>query len=108
MKEVPYVFSPAANGIFASGSKPKDSYPWATTNHTYCACIAEKLQDTKIPPEVDAVFEVVINGLNMDCVKEAMNRGIHASSETKGLRIITSANYGGTLGNHKINLADVL
>jgi formylmethanofuran--tetrahydromethanopterin N-formyltransferase len=108
IRKVKYVFTPAVGGTFASGSKPKKTYPWATTNHYYCACIAEKVKDTKIPLGVEAVFEVVINGLNMNNVKGAMREAIQTALQIKGLRKITAANYGGNLGPYKIYLADLL
>jgi len=108
IRKVKYVFTPAVNGVFASGSKPKESYPWATTNHYYCACIADKVKDTKIPLGVEAGFEVVVNGLNIDVVKDAMKAAIQSALQTKGLKKITAANYAGTLGPYKIYLADLL
>jgi formylmethanofuran--tetrahydromethanopterin N-formyltransferase len=108
IKDVPYVFTPAVNGIFASGSKPEKSYPWGTTNHRFCACIKEKVKDTLVPEGVKCVFEVVVNGLTLDHVKQAMKAGIKAAIKVEGVKGISAANYGGNLGPHKIYLQELL
>jgi len=107
IKHIPNVFSPAVNGIFASGSTPIDTYPWATTNYRYCACIADKVEDTQIPPGVSCVLEIVVNGLTMESVKEAMRAGIEAATKVSGVKMITAANYGGNLGPYKIHLHEL-
>ena len=108
IKGVPYVFMPAVNGIFASGSKPKESYPWGTTNHRFCSCIKEKIEDTAVPNGVKSVFEVVINGLTLDSIKEAMRIGIEAALRVEGVKRVSAGNYGGNLGPYKIFLQEIL
>lgn len=107
VKSVPYTWTPAVNGIFASGSRPIDKYPWGVTNYYYCACIADKVKETKIPPGVSCVLEIVVNGLTLDSVKEAMRLGIEAATRIPGIKKITSANYGGKLGPYKIYLSEL-
>ena len=108
IKSVPYVFTPAVNGIFASGSKPKSLYPWGVTNEEFCACIKDKVKDTKIPEDVKCVFEVVVNGLTLEYVKEAMKEGIKAAMKVPGVKRISAGNYGGELGPYKIYLQELL
>lgn len=109
---VPYVFvigangGPAASGTKVGGKLYKEAV--ATTNHLYCPCIADKVADTRIPKGVNCVYEVCINGLTADAVKDAMRTGINASVNIQGVRKITSANYGGTLGKTQIYLRDIL
>ncbi len=107
IKDVPYVFSPAVNGIFASGSKPKETYPWGTTNDKFCACIKDKVEMTEITDDIKCVFEVVINGLTLNHVKQAMKQGIEAASKIEGIKRISAGNYGGNLGEYKIHLHEL-
>jgi formylmethanofuran--tetrahydromethanopterin N-formyltransferase len=105
---VPKVWLPAVAGVFASGSKPMDEYPWATTNHRFCSVIRDKVSDTLVPEGVGSVFEVVVNGLTTDSVMEAMKIGIRRAATVDGVVKITAANYGGNLGPYKFHLREVL
>lgn len=107
IKSVPHVFTPAVNGIFASGSKPKSSYPWGTTNEKFCTCIKDRVKNTMIPDGVESAFEVVINGLTLEDVKRAMKVAIEAAVKIPGVMRITAGNYEGKLGPHKINLREL-
>jgi len=49
------------------------------------------------------VLEIVIDGLDEAVVREAMRRGLHAAAKP-GIRRITAGNYGGDLGQFKIDL----
>ena len=96
---------PFPGGIVRSGSKVGSlKYPKfiATTNHLLCPTLREKVKDTLIPPGVRSVFEIVINGLNVDAVKLATGHAILAAASVDGVVKITSANYGGRLGPYKI------
>jgi formylmethanofuran--tetrahydromethanopterin N-formyltransferase len=53
------------------------------------------------------VLEIVIDGLDVASVEEAMRRGLHAAAQA-GARYITAGNYGGTLGQYRIKLHDLL
>ena len=58
--------------------------------------------------DVNGVFEVVINGVSEDAVKEAMKAGITAAVNVPGVVKITAGNFGGTLGKYQLKLKDVL
>jgi len=105
---LPKVWLPAVRGIFASGSKPENKYPWATTNHRFCSVIRDKVPDTLLPEGVGGVFEVVVNGLTFDLVMEAMRVGIRRATTVDGVVKITAGNYGGSLGPYKFYLREVL
>jgi len=107
IKEIPYVWTPAVNGVFASGSWPIDSYPWAITNYRYSPVIADKVKDTKVLPGVSTVLEVVVNGLRIEYVKKAMKVGIESATRIEGVVKITAGNYGGKLGPYKIQLLEL-
>jgi hypothetical protein len=53
------------------------------------------------------VFEIVIDGLDLAGVEEAMRRGIHAAAEHGALEV-SAGNYGGNLGKYHIHLHRLL
>jgi len=110
IREVDYVFMPCAGGVAASGTKVggktyKDAV--ATTNDPYCACIADRVKDTRIPKGVSCTYEIFVNGLSLESVKKAMRLGIKAATTVGGVKLITACNYGGKLGKTLISLHEV-
>jgi len=102
--------TPFPGGIVASGSKTganKYKFMKATTNHRYAPSLKDKVTDTLIPEDVNAIYELVINGINEDVIKEAMKAGIEAAVRVPGVKKITAGNYGGSLGKYRINLHDL-
>ncbi|NYT05867.1 MAG: formylmethanofuran--tetrahydromethanopterin N-formyltransferase [Methanomicrobiales archaeon] len=98
-------------GIVASGSKvgsKKYKFMPASTNEQYCPTLREKVAETKIPAGIAAVYEIVIDGIDEDAVKEAMAAGIAAAVKVPGVKYISAGNFGGNLGPFKIDLADIL
>ena len=96
--------------ICSAGSKPETKFPWIgpTTNHPYCPSLKTQLgKDSKVPEGVNYIPEIVINGVSLDAVKEAMRAGITAASEVDGLLRISAGNYGGKLGAYKIYLKEL-
>jgi len=101
---------PFPGGICRSGSKVgslKYKLP-ASTNHPLCPKLREKTPDTLVPKDVNTVYEIVINGLNLDYVKKAMADGIKAAVKVQGVIKISAGNYGGKIGPMKIHLHEVL
>lgn len=104
------IILPFPGGICRSGSKVgslKYKLP-ASTNHLYCPTLRDVVQESKVPPEVSCVYEIVINGLNLKSVKNAMAEGIKAAISIPDVLRISSANYGGKLGPHKAVLKEIL
>ncbi|MEA1945404.1 MAG: formylmethanofuran--tetrahydromethanopterin N-formyltransferase [Euryarchaeota archaeon] len=102
--------TPFPGGIVASGSKPgADTYTFmqATTNQRFAPTLKNKVEDTSIPPDVNAVYELVINGVDLDAVTAATKVGIEAAVKIPGVKKITAGNYGGSLGAFKVNLSDL-
>lgn len=98
-------------GIVSSGSKVgsnKYKFIPASTNEKYCPTLREKVPDTKIPPGVNAAFEIVIDGLDEKVVAEAMAKGIRAAVLVPGVKFISAGNFGGNLGPYKIELHKIL
>jgi formylmethanofuran--tetrahydromethanopterin N-formyltransferase len=111
IREVPYVFDPCAGGVAASGTKVggrnyKNAV--ATTNDAFCPSIKERVGESKIPPGVNCVYEVFVNGLNLTSVERAMKVGIEAATTVAGIKKISAGNYGGKLGKILIPLKKVL
>jgi len=96
--------------ICSAGSKPETNFPWIgpTTNQLYCPSLRLKLgKESKVPEDVNYIPEIVINGVTMRAVKDAMRRGIEASSQIKDVVRISAGNYDGKLGEHKIYLREL-
>lgn len=96
--------------ICAAGSKPETKYPeiGPTTNHQYCPSLRGKIPDSKVPVNVNSIPEIVINGVSLGAVKEAMKVAIRAVKDMEGVVKISAGNYGGKLGKHKIYLRELL
>ncbi|MFQ5758885.1 MAG: formylmethanofuran--tetrahydromethanopterin N-formyltransferase, partial [Candidatus Bathyarchaeia archaeon] len=95
--------------ICSAGSKPETKFPWIgpTTNHPYCPSLKKKLgKGSKVPEGVKYIPEIVINGVSLDAVKEAIKAGIDAAREVGGVPRISAGNYGGKLGEYKIYLRE--
>lgn len=109
-KNVRGVIMPFPGGLCRAGSKVGSvNYKLpASTSHQYCPTIKTLVSDSKVPSEVNSVYEIVINGLNQRVVKEAMSEGIKAAIQVPGVLKITAGNYGGKLGPYKANLKEVL
>jgi len=105
--EVPYVTGRiAASGTKVGGNLYKDAV--ATTNDPYCACISNKVRNSKIPDGVHCVYEIIINGLTLECAKKAMKAGMEKAISVRGVKKITAGNYGGKLGKDFIHLYDLV
>jgi len=109
-KNVRGVIMPFPGGLCRAGSKVGSvNYKLpASTSHQYCPSIKTLVSDTKVPEDVNSVYEIVINGLNQRVVKEAMAEGIKAAIKVPGVLKITAGNYGGKLGPYKGILKEVL
>ncbi|MFZ2070677.1 MAG: formylmethanofuran--tetrahydromethanopterin N-formyltransferase [Halobacteriota archaeon] len=111
IREVEGTITPFTGGVVASGSKPgsqKYKFMHATINEKYCPTLKDKVEGSALPAEVNGVFEIVINGVSEEAVKEAMKIGIKAAVKVPGVVKITAGNFGGTLGKYQLRLGEVL
>ncbi len=109
--DVEKTFTPFPGGIVSSGSKVgslRYDFLHATTNHEYCPTIRDEVEDSKLPENVETVYEIVINGLDLESVKEAMSEGIKAAVEVPGIVKISAGNYDGELGEYLISLDELV
>jgi formylmethanofuran--tetrahydromethanopterin N-formyltransferase len=100
---------PFPGGIVRSGSKvgalTSKSMP-ASTNHQLAPTLRGQVQDTLVPQGVNAVFEIVIDGVSEEAVREAMRRGLHAAAMA-GATHVSAANFGGKLGEFHFPLSEL-
>ncbi len=108
--EAPDVIMPFPGGVCRAGSKAGSlKYKMkASTNHPYCPTLKTLVPDSVVPDGVKCVYEIVINGLTLDAVKNAMKQGVTAAASTPGVVKISAGNYGGKLGPYKAFLKEVL
>jgi len=104
------IILPFPGGICRSGSKSGSiKYKLkASTFHDFCPKLKKIVPDSKVPDNVNSIYEIVINGLNSDFVKSAMAEGIKATVKVPGVMKISAGNYGGKLGPFRAYLKEVL
>jgi formylmethanofuran--tetrahydromethanopterin N-formyltransferase len=105
MRAVRGVIMPFPGGIARSGSKVGSRYSSlvASTNEVLCPTLRAQVPDSDVPAAVGSVFEIVIDGLTLEAVTEAMARGLEAAAGA-GASHVTAGNYGGSLGPYHIEL----
>lgn len=108
MRKIPKIIMPFPGGVVRSGSKVGSKYKKlkASTNDAYCPTLRGQVE-TALPDGVNAVYEIVIDGLDQESVEQAMNVGIRAACRP-GVLKITAGNYGGNLGPVHLRLHKVL
>jgi len=104
------IILPFPGGVCRSGSKAGSlKYKLkASTFHQFCPRLKKLLPDSNVPDNVNAVYEIVIDGLNLDAIKRAMAEGVKAAVKVPGVIRISAGNYGGKLGPIKADLKEVL
>jgi formylmethanofuran--tetrahydromethanopterin N-formyltransferase len=108
MRGVSGVIMPFPGGIVRSGSKVGSKYKGliASTNDAYCPTL-RPLTTSALPEGVNAVLEVVLDGLNAEAISGAMRAGILAACRS-GVRAISAGNYGGKLGPYHFHLRSIM
>ncbi|MFO1021148.1 MAG: formylmethanofuran--tetrahydromethanopterin N-formyltransferase [Planctomycetales bacterium] len=107
VSKIPGVIMPFPGGIAASGSKAGSRYSFsiASTYEKFCPTLREKMGDgCGLPPGVNSVMEIIMNGRNLRTIFEATQAAINAAKETPGLIRISAGNYNGRLGKSFIYL----
>jgi formylmethanofuran--tetrahydromethanopterin N-formyltransferase len=108
IQAVPGVILPFPGGIVRSGSKVGSRYKKlrASTNDEYCPTLRGQSR-SRLPENVHAVYEIVIDGLDVGAVESAMRAGIRAACGP-GIAQISAGNYGGKLGQYPLSLHKIL
>jgi len=104
------VILPFPGGICRSGSKVGSlKYKLgASTHHLFCPKLKKIVSGSKVPNNVNAVYEIVINGLNTEAVRNAMAEGMKIATKVPGVMKISAGNFGGKLGPFRVYLKDLL
>ena len=104
IRAVPGVILPFPGGVVRSGSKIGSKYKGlkASTNDAYCPTLRGAVTSA-LPDNVNAVYELVFDGLDLATVEKATRVGVEAACRP-GIVKITAGNYGGKLGPHHIHL----
>ena len=107
IKEIPYV-----TGRMASSGSKVGGHTYtkavATTNDAFCPTISDKVKHSEVGSDVNCVYEIIVNGLDLERVKAAMRVGIEKARGVRGVRRITAGNYGGKLGSGRIDLRELV
>jgi formylmethanofuran--tetrahydromethanopterin N-formyltransferase len=108
VRSVPGVILPFPGGIVRSGSKVGSRYKKlrASTNDAYCPSL-RGLVKTSLPEGANAVYELVLDGVDLAAVEEATRVGVRAACRP-GVLGITAGNYGGKLGPHHFHLRRIM
>jgi formylmethanofuran--tetrahydromethanopterin N-formyltransferase len=96
--------------VCSAGSKTETKFPLIgpTTNHPYCPSLKKRLgKASRLPEDVRFIPEIVINGVSLQAVKEAMKAGIRAVLDIDGVVKVSAGNYDGKLGEYKIYLREL-
>src|SRR5213079_2961405 len=88
IRSVPGVILPFPGGIVRSGSKVGSKYKGlkASTNEAYCPTLRGLVKSTLLEG-VNGVYEIVLDGLDLDSVEKAMRVGIRAACRPGVVRI---------------------
>lgn len=105
MRELTDIILPFPNGVVRSGSKVGSKYKKliASTNDAYCPTLRGVVENSELDDGINSVLEIVIDGLTLEAVEQAMRVGAIAAAKP-GIKKISAGNYGGGLGQYHIHL----
>jgi formylmethanofuran--tetrahydromethanopterin N-formyltransferase len=108
INKVPGVITPFPGGVVRSGSKVGSRYKKlkASTNDAFCPTLRGLVKGTQ-SQGVNAVYEIVIDGVDEASVAEATRVGIEAACRPGVVRI-SAGNYGGKLGPFHFHLLRIV
>lgn len=108
LRQLAGIILPFPGGIVRSGSKVGSRYKKlkASTNDAYCPTL-RGLVKSALPDGANAVYEIVIDGVDLPTVEEATRVGIRAAC-MPGVVKVTAGNYGGNLGPFHLHLHKLL
>jgi len=111
MRRVRGVILPFPGGIVRAGSKvgaKRYKNMIASTNEAYCPTVRGRIGvASELPEDVNAVLEIVVDGLDRGAIEAALRVGLDAAC-LPGVVQISAGNYGGKLGKHHFKLHDCL
>ncbi len=102
------VITPFPGGVARSGSKVGSRYKTlkASTSDPFCPTLRGRVT-SKLHPEANCAYEIVIDGIDESSVGAAMKQVLHAVAG-EGVVAIGAGNYGGKLGKFHYHLRSML
>ncbi|MFO0820746.1 MAG: formylmethanofuran--tetrahydromethanopterin N-formyltransferase [Pirellulales bacterium] len=102
------VITPFPGGVARSGSKVGSRYKTlkASTSDPFCPTLRGRVT-SKLHPEANCAYEIVIDGVDESSVGAAMKQVLHAVAG-EGVVAIGAGNYGGKLGKYHYHLRTML
>jgi len=107
LRDLPGVITPFPGGVARSGSKVGSRYKGlkASTADAFCPTLRGRVE-TKLHPEANCAYEIVIDGVSEQDVRQAMSTALRAAAD-KGVVCISAGNYGGKLGKFQFHLREL-
>ncbi|MEX2091903.1 MAG: formylmethanofuran--tetrahydromethanopterin N-formyltransferase [Pirellulales bacterium] len=107
LTNMPNIITPFPGGVCRSGSKVGSRYKnlIASTDEVYCPTLRDEVA-SQLVASANCAYEIVINGVDLAAVREAMRAAIEAAAGP-GVLAIGARNFGGKLGKYKIGLHDL-
>jgi formylmethanofuran--tetrahydromethanopterin N-formyltransferase len=104
LDELEGIVTPFPGGVARSGSKVGSRYKnlKASTSEAFCPTLRGRV-DTKLHEGVNAVLEIVIDGISEEAVARAMSVALQTAAG-EGVLAISAGNYGGRLGKYHFHL----
>ena len=112
MRSVRGAIMPFPGGVVRSGSKVGSKYKTliASTNDAFCPTLRASVA-SELGPDIECVYEIVIDGMTEDAVRNSMQAGLRAVcalGAAGGIRRLSAGNYGGKLGKFHFPLRALL
>jgi len=111
MRKTRGIILPFPGGIVRAGSKVGAKHykkMMASTNDAFCPTLRGRTGvSSELPDGVNAVLEIVVDGLDRPAIETALRAGIDAACRP-GVVEISAGNYGGKLGKHHFQLHPLL
>ncbi|HWY72476.1 MAG TPA: formylmethanofuran--tetrahydromethanopterin N-formyltransferase [Burkholderiaceae bacterium] len=112
MRRVSGAIMPFPGGVARSGSKVGSKYKTliASTNDAFCPTLRASV-DSELGADVECVYEIVIDGLTEQAVRDSMQAGLRAVcavGAAGGIRRLSAGNYDGKLGKFHFPLRALL
>lgn len=76
--------------------------------HEYCPALRESVQETKVPPGVGSILNLLYFGISREAVAAGLKAAITAAVQVPGVLQIGAMNFGGTFGPYKYYLREIL
>jgi formylmethanofuran--tetrahydromethanopterin N-formyltransferase len=108
LAQIDGVITPFPGGAVRSGSKVGSRYKTlrASTSDAFCPTLRGRVE-SKLDPDANCAYEIVIDGAGETAVGEAMAAAIVAAAG-ESVVAIGAGNYGGKLGKYHFHLRELL